>query len=56
MQEIIVMLQKIIVILIGIAVVLYVLKKLFRCLGKSGGAPDRCDSCPGCLLHPKKKG
>jgi uncharacterized membrane protein YuzA (DUF378 family) len=49
------MLQQIIVILIGIAVVLYLLKKLFKCFGEKDGDKNRCDDCPGCILHPKKK-
>jgi uncharacterized membrane protein YuzA (DUF378 family) len=49
------MLQNIIVILIGIAVAFYLLKKLFRCFLDKKTKKNRCDDCPGCILHPKNK-
>jgi uncharacterized membrane protein YuzA (DUF378 family) len=49
------MLQSIIVILIGIGVAVYLLKQLFRCfLDKKDNGKNRCEDCPGCILHPKK--
>lgn len=49
------MLQYIIVLLIGIAVVIYILNKLFRCFFDKKHRSNHCDSCPGCILNPKNK-
>jgi uncharacterized membrane protein YuzA (DUF378 family) len=47
------MTQEIIVILIGIAVLVYLLLK-FKCFFYKKDENNRCDDCPGCLLRPKK--
>lgn len=47
--------QYIIVILIGIAVVIYILRKLFKCFFDKSARDNKCASCPGCILKPKNK-
>lgn len=47
------MLQYIIVIIIGIAVVIYFLNKLFKCFSNKEIRKNQCEDCPGCILHPK---
>lgn len=49
-----ILIQYFIVILIGIAILIYLIYK-FRCFFSKKTRKSRCDDCPGCILHPKNK-
>ncbi|MDL2222827.1 FeoB-associated Cys-rich membrane protein [Bacteroidales bacterium OttesenSCG-928-M11] len=49
------MLQYIAITIVGIAVILYLIRKLFSCAFRKKKENNPCDSCAGCILHPKNK-
>ncbi|MDR2691527.1 MAG: FeoB-associated Cys-rich membrane protein [Dysgonamonadaceae bacterium] len=49
------MLQYIIVILIGIAVVAFVVKRIYKVFFQKSRSAGLCSDCPGCALNKSRK-